>query len=32
VDEEGGELYAMVYVHGYEDKDEVQDVQVFQDS
>lgn len=26
------ELYAMVYVHGCEGKDEVQDVQVFQDS
>jgi len=32
VDEADEELYAMVYVHGCEDKDEVQDVQVFQDS
>lgn len=32
MDEADEELYAMVYVHECEDKDEVQDVQVFQDS
>lgn len=32
MDEEGVGLYAKVYVHGCEDKDEVRDVQVFQDS